>query len=249
MELPYLAFPFFLVIAFIYGSVGMGGATGYLALLSLFGLMSPEIVPVVLSLNVIVAGNSLLNYSWRGYFRFELIWPFIITSLPAALLAGMLPVNQAVFQLILGVVLFIAGTRLLFWPKVTGKETDTGGRDKLFVKLIIGFLLGGLAGLTGTGGGFLLAPVLLLYFKAPAKETACTLAAFITFNSISGIIGHLAWLNFPVLTTLKLVGLVLAGGISGAWLGAGYFKPRYIRRIIAAILFLGGLKLLTSFLG
>jgi len=66
-------------IAFLYASIGFGGATGYLAVMSQFGIEPNLMASTALILNIVVAGISFVNYLRAGYLRKDLFWPFLVT--------------------------------------------------------------------------------------------------------------------------------------------------------------------------
>lgn len=247
--LPWPVYPGFFAIAFVYGSVGLGGATGYLAVLSLAGMTAPIVAPVVLVLNVVVAGISFGQFSRAGFFRARLLLPFVLTSVPASLAGGLIPLSRRVFVFVLGVTLLAAGLRLLFLPKVERNEdARLSGSAYWLMSLGLGIVLGLLSGITGSGGGFLLIPVLLLVFRADPKRTAAAAAGFVVLNSLAGFSGHLWRDHVDWAMTGSLLGVVVAGGFLGSRLGSAYWRPRTVQRVISVVLLAGGIKLLADFL-
>lgn len=252
MELtfPWLVYPVFLVISFLYGSVGLGGATGYLAVLTLFGITDPIIAPVVLALNIVVAGISFGHFFRAGHFRKELLIPFVIASIPASFVGGILPISRLVFVFILGITLFGAGVRLLFMPDVSGRSAPRrSGLLYWLFSLGLGVILGLLSGVTGSGGGFLLIPVLLLLYRARPKPTAAAAAGFVVLNSVAGISGHLWRGHMDWTMTLSLLSVVVVGGFAGSRLGSTYWDSATIQKVISVVLLAGGAKLLVDFTG
>lgn len=246
-ELHWLVYPCFLIVSFLYGSVGLGGATGYLAVLSLLGVTDPIIAPSVLLLNILVAGISFGQFYREGHFRMNLLLPFAITSIPASVLGGMIPLSRMAFVLVLGVTLLVAGVRLMVLPKI---EDESGHDFSSLVywtmSLLIGIGLGVLSGVTGSGGGFLLIPVLMMVYSVPPKQTAAAAAGFVVVNSVAGFSGHLLRGHVSWEMTVPLIAVVAVGGFAGSRLGSKYWEASTVQRIISVVLVLGGGKLLVD---
>lgn len=242
-DLLFLA-PFFFFAAFLYSSVGHGGASSYLAILVLAGFPRLEIASIALALNVLVTLLGTANYYRAGHFDGRLLLPFILTSVPAAYLGGSLHVSEKTFSLILGAALFMAGLRfLLLGRPITPRRILP--RNLLFgVGLPVGFGLGFLAGLIGIGGGIFFSPLLLLLGWADAKKTAAVSAAFIFLNSMSGLVAQL--LKRPPDWTLlgALAATVLVGGGIGSYIGAFRLLPATLQRLLGLVLLMASVKLL-----
>ena len=195
-----------------------------------------------LSLNILVAGLSFLIYGKANYFSWKLARPFVLTSVPAALIGGLIKISPAVYAILLAGALSFAGLRLLLNIE---QASGTEERSPSFsIAASVGGLIGMLSGMVGVGGGIFLSPVLILCRWADPKKTAAISAFFILVNSISGLIGrslrgglHLTegW-PWMVLTAFL-------GGILGSRLGAHHFSPVWLRRILASVLFLAVFKL------
>ncbi len=229
--------------------MGLGGATGYLAVLSLAGVTAPIVAPVVLVLNVAVAGISFGHFYRAGFFRPRLLVPFLVTSIPASLAGGLIPLTRTVFVLVLGVTLLAAGLRLLFLPTVD-RDGAHGlpGETYWLLSLGLGIVLGLLAGITGSGGGFLLIPVLLVVFRVDPRQAAAAAAGFVVLNSLAGFSGHLIRGHVDWAMTGSLLGVVVVGGYLGSRLGSFYWRAETVQRVIAVVLLIGGAKLLVDFL-
>jgi uncharacterized membrane protein YfcA len=247
--LPWYIYPCFLVVAFLYGSVGLGGATGYLAILSLFGMTEPIIAPSVLLLNILVAGISFGHFYREGFFRMDFLLPFAVTSIPASLVGGMIPLSRASFVLVLGATLLVAGVRLMVLPEMSEESgPKLTGRAYWATSLSIGIGLGLLSGVTGSGGGFLLIPVLILFYRIPPKPTAAAAAGFVVVNSVAGFAGHLLRGHVSWELTGSLVVVVLVGGFAGARMGSTYWEASTVQQLISVVLVVGGGKLLVEFM-
>ena len=228
------------VIAFLYSSVGHGGGTGYLALLALFGVAPVFMKSTALTLNVFVAAIAFFSYYKAGYFKWKLVFPFLITSMPFAYLGAMTQVNTSTYKFILGVFLLIATVRMLLVPKAISENAE---RMSFFWALVIGASLGFFSGMIGIGGGIILSPLLILLHWANVKESAAASALFIFLNSISGLIALVkgGFTFEPHIVVWILVGVV--GGISGSYMGSFRLKSDKLKYVLASVLLLASVKL------
>jgi len=230
------------VIAFLYSSVGHAGASGYIAIMTLFSLAPSEIKPTALALNILVASIGSWQFWRAGHFSWTLFWPFAILSFPMAFLGGYINLPAHLFKLVIGIVLLFSAVRLIM-PHIAEAEPHNPSKP---VALGAGAILGLLSGLTGTGGGIFLTPLLLHLRWANTKTAAAVSAFFILVNSVSGLLG-----NFNATKTIPLISLplgiaVVLGGAIGAYLGSNKYKFTTIKRILAAVLFIAGLKLIFT---
>lgn len=236
--------PLFLLAAVLYASVGHGGASAYLAILVLAGYARPDIAPTVLILNILVTVTGFTNYFRAGHFNSRLLWPFILASIPAAYLGGMIPLSQPVFSGILGATLLIAGLRFLLFTKPILPRPPVEPRWIYGIGLPIGLVLGFLAGLIGIGGGIFLSPLLLLMGWADAKQTAAVSAAFIILNSLSGLAAHALHGTVHPGLAVPLGVTVLIGGQIGSWWGARKVPPAVLQQVLGAVLLSASLKMI-----
>ncbi len=253
LSLPLIIFPLFFLVAFVYSSVGHGGASGYLALFALFGIVSPSVAPIALTLNIVVATISWWRYRKSGYFSWSLLLPFVIGSIPAAFVGGLIRLPQQTFSLLLGLCLFWAAFRLAFIAEikveVTAQREAVDQRRKHWAWGVpLGGALGLLSGLVGIGGGIFLSPLLLLLRWADAKRTAAVSSAFIVLNSLSGLAAHFSRSNMKILDALPLALVVLVGGFVGSSTGALRLRPRTLQIVLAIVLVLAGVKLVGKIL-
>ena len=231
------------LVAFLYASVGHGGASGYLALMVLFSF-APEVMrPTALVLNLVVSIVAFSQYYRQGHFDWRLFWPFAVASIPAAFIGGLLVMDGMIYKKVLGILLLISVIRLLMSGK--NKLTDLHP-PQLVVALAIGGVIGFLSGLIGIGGGIILSPVILLLHWADMKKTAAVSALFIFVNSIAGLAGLMTkGFEFTSQMTL-MIGLAFAGGLLGSWLGAGRLANAQLRWVLAVVLVIASVKLLTT---
>jgi uncharacterized membrane protein YfcA len=242
VNFPILLFLLLPIIAFLYASVGHGGASGYLALMNLFSLPISFIKPTALILNILVSGVSFYFYFREKNFKWSLFYSFAITSIPFSFLGGFLSIDAKVYKIILGTMLLFAVLKLLgFFGKATAELKPIN----IPLALLIGAIIGFLSGLIGIGGGIVLSPILLLLGWATIKQTAAVSALFIFVNSISGVFGYLSQgAEIPSASTL-LIGIVFIGGLFGAYYGSKKFDNMALRNILAFVLVIAIVKLYT----
>jgi uncharacterized membrane protein YfcA len=240
-QLPFLAAAV-LVVAFLYSSVGHAGASGYIAAMSLFGLTQPIIKPTVLVLNILVSVIGAWQFWRAGHFSWRLFWPFAVLSVPLAFVGGYVTLPTHVFKIIVGLVLLFSAARFLMRPAVDERVREPARP----VALGIGAGLGLLAGLTGTGGGIFLTPLLLLMRWAATKTAAAVSALFILVNSVAGLAGNFSSTRqFPSFTLVLAIAAV-AGGTVGSYCGSRRFSPVVIKRLLAVVLIVAAAKLILT---
>jgi uncharacterized membrane protein YfcA len=231
-----------LLIALLYSSVGHAGASGYIAVMTLFGLAPAVVKPTALTLNVLVAGVTSFQFWRAGHFSWGLFWPFAILAIPLAFLGGYVDLPVHAFKILVGVVLLASAARFLLEPT----PDDVVREPSKPVAIGVGGGLGLLSGLTGTGGGIFLTPLLLLMRWARTRNAAAVSALFILCNSASGLLGNLtATQNLPAIA-LPLAGAVLIGGGTGSYLGSRRLPQTTIKRLLSAVLAIAGLKLIFT---
>lgn len=232
------------IIAVLYSSVGHAGASGYIAILTLFGFGQPFIKPTVLLLNILVAAIATVQFWRAGYFSWRLFWPFAALSVPCAFLGGYLLLPIHTFKLVVGIVLLISALRL-FWTHQRADYAATSPAP-LGVALPVGAGIGFLSGLTGTGGGIFLTPLLLFFRWTTTKCAAATSALFVLVNSISGLLGYFGNRQpVPALAWPLVIAAVL-GGIIGSQLGSRHLPSRAIYLCLACVLTIAGFKLILT---
>lgn len=229
------------VVASLYAGVGHGGASGYLAVMTLGGLDVLLIKTSALWLNIVISAIAFLFFTRYRHFRFSLFWPFALSSVPAAYLGGMLQPNPTWYRLILGIFLSIAALRF-FLPI---KEESVKTRPiSLIPAICIGLGIGFLSGLIGIGGGIILSPIMLLLRWGQVKQVAAVSALFILVNSIAGIVASSGRFHVSFYEVLPYLLAAVPGGVLGAWYGSRYSSPDLLNKILALVLMVAALKLI-----
>lgn len=231
-----------LIVAFLYASVGHGGASGYLALMSLFAFPVTFMKPTALVLNILVSGISFFFYYRQKQFEWKLFYPFAITSIPFSFVGGIVTVETHIYKIILGTVLLFAVARLL---GLFGKQKGELKPVDLPIALFAGAVIGFLSGLIGIGGGIILSPVILLLGWGDMKKTAAVSALFIFVNSISGLFGFVSKGGSLPFSSTSIIIAALIGGILGAYFGSKKMNISMLRNVLALVLLIAVFKLYT----
>jgi uncharacterized membrane protein YfcA len=243
MPTDFLFYGLLLLVAFLYASVGHGGASGYLALMVFFSFSPETMKSTALILNIFVSLIAFVQYYRNGYFRWNLFWPFALTSIPLAFVGGWLTLDADIYKKILGVLLLFPVLRL-FGMNV--KTEEAKGELKIGTAMIVGAIIGLLSGMIGIGGGIILSPIILLLHWANMKQTAAVSALFIFVNSLAGLAGNYSS-GFEFQTeTVWLVAIAFIGGLAGSYFGAKRFNSLLLRKILALVLLIASVKLLTT---
>src|SRR5215216_1803375 len=227
--------------AALYTSVGHAGASAYIALMALFGLAPSVMRPTALALNILVASLTSYRYLRAGLFRWRTLWPFLIGAVPFAFVGGAIQLPGAYYRPIVGVVLLLGAVRLL-WP--TELATNKEPKDPpIWAGIVGGAAIGLLSGLTGTGGGIFLSPLLLFVGWSATKPASGIAAVFILCNSVAGLLGNVAIVKaLPPDLPLYAVA-VLLGAIAGTTFGIRFATPA-ILKALGLVLLIAGLKLI-----
>lgn len=231
------------LVAFLYASVGHGGASGYLGLMAIFSVPVPLMKPSALLLNICVAGISFLLFLKRGHFKWSLFWPFAISSIPFSFVGGYLNVDATLYKQILAVLLIFAVLRILgIFNPTKHKEHK---KLNLFAALLMGAAIGLFSGMIGIGGGIILSPIILLLHWGQLKETAAVSALFIWVNSCAGMAGLIhAGVEFQW-TSIIMVAIAVIGGLIGGYVGSHHkMNNKPLLYILAAVLLVASIKLL-----
>lgn len=224
-------------MAFLYASVGHGGASGYLAVLAIFAVAPAVMKQTALVLNLGVSLLAFYQFYRQKYFRFELFWPFALTSVPMSYLGAQFVLSDANYKRILGICLVIAIVRMLATFK-----SDEQRSVSLPLALIFGAVIGLFSGMIGIGGGILLSPILLLMRWASLKEAAAISALFIFVNSVAGLFGLKNGIHVDQ-TLVFWITSALMGGMFGARWGAQIASNKAVKWVLALVLLIASVKL------
>jgi uncharacterized membrane protein YfcA len=244
--LPILTPLAFFLAALLYASVGHAGASAYLAVMALLGVAPESMKPAALLLNLIVSIVAAIQFGKSGSFRWGLLWPFLLAAVPAAYVGGAMKLPGHVYKVLTGIVLLYAGGRFLWQSLSSSLPFEETAQPKLAIALAAGAAMGLLAGLTGTGGGIFLTPLVILMRWGTAREAAAISPLFILCNSASGLLGLGFYeLNLPS-GFLFWCFAVLVGGSFGAYLGSRKLGGRGLRLALALVLLIAGLKMMLG---
>ena len=229
------------VIAYMYASVGHGGASGYLALMAFYGVAPETMKSSALILNLFVSLIAFIIFFKSGVFRWRLLLPFIITSVPFAFLGAGLEISPSLYRKILGVCLLLATVKILL-PTQNIQQSTTF--PNIPVALLAGGSIGFISGMIGIGGGIILSPLLIIAGWANIKESASISAAFIFLNSAAGLAG-LYHGNSIIVGHSFLIWIVVAltGGLAGSYFGAYRITFKWMKYILSLVLVLASFKL------
>jgi len=227
----------FLVTAILYSSVGLGGGSTYLALLLIWNVPYFIFPIIALSCNIIVVSGNCFNYIRAGNLNPKLLIPYLIGSVPMAYIGGSLSIEKQLFEILLFIVLIVAGTLLLINFKFYDDEENKYKKIPLFISIFIGGLLGFISGVAGVGGGIFLSPILFLIRAGRPKHIVTTASLFILINSISGIVGQLTKNNvlIEISNYWYLLIVVLFGGQIGNFLNLKTFPTRILALVTALL--------------
>ncbi len=227
--------------AVLYSSVGHAGASAYIALMALFGVAPTVMRPTALALNILVASIGSVRYLRAGLFRWRIAWPFMLGAIPFAFIGGSIQLPGAYYRPIVGVVLLISGARLLlpFDFLANRKPRD----PSVATGILFGAAIGLLAGLTGTGGGIFLSPLLLFAGWSSTKVASGIAAVFILGNSIAGLLGNVAVVralpdDLPIYAAAVVLGALIGTTFGIRW------EPERVLTALGVVLIVAGAKLI-----
>lgn len=237
MSAPLWVLPAFALIAAAYASVGLGGATAYAAVLSLTAVPYTQIPPLVLALNLLVAGSAYWSLHRADRVPYRLVVPLLAASIPAAFVGGLVPLRERQFLALLALALFLAGIRFLLGARLAKAHAGGGIHEPpRHALLALGLGIGLLAGMTGIGGGVYLGPILLLTGGSDMETVPAITSGFVFFNSGAGLAGQLTRIE-PVLDLwLPLGAAVVAGALAGSLISLRWLPTAWLQRAFGAIL-------------
>jgi uncharacterized protein len=227
----------FFITAILYSSVGFGGGSTYLALLLIWGIPYYIFPVIALICNIIVVSGNSINYSRAGNFNLRLLAPYLVGSVPFAFIGGSIIIEKELFEVLLFLVLSIAGVSLLIQNKSFEDRKIKYNQPSIYLSFFIGSLLGLISGIVGIGGGIFLSPILFLLKAAPPKQIITAASFFILINSISGVIGQLTkdYVFDQILNYWLLFLAVLIGGQIGNYINLKIFSNRTLALVTACL--------------
>lgn len=231
------------IVAFLYASVGHGGASGYLALMALFSVAPEVMKPTALLLNLFVSLIAFIQFYRGKHFVWKVFLPLALASIPMAFVGGLITIDATLYKKILGLLLLFSVVRLLIPSKKSVIELQP---SHFYGALLMGAVIGLLSGMIGIGGGIILSPLLLFFKWTDQKQTAAISALFIFVNSASGLMGQLTHGIQLSVDMYGYVGIAFVGGIGGAYFGAMKFKQSGMQKILAIVLAVASYKLLFT---
>lgn len=244
----YLLIALFMLTALFYTTVGHAGASGYLASMVLVGVSPLIMRPTALSLNILVSVLTVWRFRGGRLFAWKNFLPFALISVPAAYMGGQTHLDQKVYQGMLGLVLLLS-TLYLIW-KAEAKLWKEDRLDTTHIPIgpaiVIGGIVGYISGLTGTGGGIFLSPIILMLGWAGPKSTAGIAAPFIFVNSTAGLLGNLSTITSLPTELPYLAVAALGGAMCGTWLGIQKLSQSWLLRVLAMVMAVAGVKLLHT---
>ena len=230
--------------AALYSSVGHGGASAYLAIMALFSVAPETMRPTALALNLVVAGIGAFRYWRRGQTNLRLLLSFAATAMPAAFVGGGIHLGADFYRPLVGILLWAAALRLFWQPRQLAERPVRA--PSLAITMPMGLALGLLAGLTGTGGGIFLSPLIILFAWEQPRHTSGVAAGFIFLNSIAGLAGNLAAVRQLPDSLPILVAAVVIGAVLGTWLGIDRLPRARLLQALALVLAVAGAKLVLA---
>ena len=233
-------------VSVLYSAVGQAGGSGYLAVMGFAGTPPEVMRPTALLLNVLVGTVATAWFYRAGLLKLGGLWPLLVGSVPLAIVGGMLTLPRSIYSPLVGIVLLASAVSLVSSRKIMAAAAQHRvAAIPVLPALVAGAVIGLLAGVTGTGGGFLLSPLLLMLGWASARQTAATTSALILANSAAALMGNVASVGSLPSALPLWSAAVLIGGLCGAELGSRWLPTRVLIRILVMLQLAGGLKLLV----
>ena len=233
--------------AILYTSVGHAGSSVYIAIMSLFGVPAQVIKPTALVLNIIVSSYTSFRYIRAKLFDLKLYVPLAVGAIPMSFLGGSIDLPSEIYKPIVGAILFFAGIMFLFQLNPQGEKEPK--HPHVAISVLTGAVIGLLSGLTGTGGGIFLSPLIILFAWTTVKGASGTAALFILTNSVFGLLGYVSSVSsvteLPDALWLYAIAVV-AGALIGTRLGIKQFSNGMVKRALGAVLLIAGTKLMFN---
>lgn len=239
--------PVLFIVAAAYASVGLGGGTAYLSLLSFWNADADTLRPMAWGLNVVVATVGLFNYARQGHLEIKKVWHYLTGGVIGASLGAGIPISDNLFRWLLAVTLVVLALRMIFDKKKESREMEPSRQWSWPAAMALGFVPGVISGLVGIGGGIILGPIVLTLGLLTIKKSAPLTSAYILVCSAGALVVHFSkggTLPWPQFTTLAAV--VMVGGFIGSFYGASKASPRTLSRIFGVIVATAAINLLIK---
>ena len=233
------------IAAILYSSVGHGGASSYIAIMALMGTPIGSIKPIGLILNIIVSSIASYRFIKNKLFNLKIFIPVVLGSVPAAFMGGYLHLTSEVYRVLVGIILIFAGFQFLFDIFKYFKKKSSQPVNFIF-GIFAGVIIGFISGLTGTGGGIFLSPLIVFLGWTTVKGASGTAAAFILFNSISGLLGNITSVNLISNTIFLYAFAVIGGVLIGTQLGIKILNEHHMKNILGVVLIVAGFKFIIT---
>jgi|TARA_B110000971_G_scaffold185666_1_gene193993 uncharacterized membrane protein YfcA len=240
----YLTAFFIFLGAVLYSSVGHGGASSYIAIMAFMGSPISSIKPIGLILNIIVSSVSSYRFIKHRLFNIKVFIPVALGSVPAAFLGGYIDLPENIYRPLVGLILIAGGLQFLF--NIFRYSGIVNNKVNPFLGFFAGLLIGFISGLTGTGGGIFLSPLIVFLGWTSVKGASGTAALFILFNSIAGLLGNLSLVKIlpPEIYLYSLA--VILGVLIGTQLGIKYLMEEGVKKSLGVVLIIAGIKFIFT---
>lgn len=230
--------------ALLYTMVGHAGASAYIAIMALFAVAPETMRPTALVLNILVASFTSWRFIRAGQFNGRLLLPFALGAMPLAFLGGSIGLPGAAYRPLVGAVLLLAAVRLL-WPRDVARQNHLTA-PPAWAGVGSGAAIGLLSGLTGTGGGIFLSPLLIFMGWAEPRRASGVAAVFILLNSLAGLAGSLSGVGHLPHELPWFVVAVAVGALIGTRLGVSWLPTARLLQALGVVLLIAGGKLILT---
>ena len=225
--------------AVLYTSVGHAGSSAYIAVMTLFNLSTTVIRPTALTLNIAVSAYASFRYIRNKFFDKRLFLFLSLGAIPAAFIGGHINLPSEIYKPVVGVLLIVSGLRFIFLAATRDRELKAVNYP---LAIAMGVAIGFLSGVTGTGGGIFLSPLIIWLGWNHVKQASGTVAAFIFVNSVAGLLGNYRSTSELPDTLPLFLGAVIIGALVGTRLGISRFTSVGVKRALGLVLIIAGLK-------
>ena len=237
----------FFMVAFAYSSVGLGGGSSYTALMAIAGVSILVIPSISLILNLVVTFVGSYHFVKQRHLSVSLLLPFLASSIPMSFIGGSLHLDPLIFQFILLLSLVLIAARIYLWDSLS-LDFDLTNNQRIVVSLILGAILGLIAGIVGIGGGIYLVPLIIILNLGTLKQAAACAVIFVFLNSLSALLAKFAFHDIPIMSFWPLIIAVFLGGFIGSRISSSSLDPKLMEKILGGIILLAIVLLTTKLL-